>query len=458
MNYFQPLLFYIHLLQMKIPAIPGFDPLAFEKYLKNTGWLMLARVGSLVIKILINNFALAAYLGASGFGMYSYPMVVVTFFVAISALGLDGFITRELLNNPEKKNVLLGSAFRLRFTAGLVTLPLLYLTYHLITTIEPVETPFYYLLIVGFTSIIQSVNIIDSFFQSQIQGKNVMYVQVFGNVVSALVKLLFILLKLPLLFFIISYVIDALLLAGGYVIMYRRKGNTLSAWKYEASTALYLVRNSWPLAFSAILVTIYMKIDQLMIESFLGTGQLGIYSTVVSLSESWYFIPVAIVTSVFPAIMNARKTDLNRYNKRLQDLYDLMVAISLAIAIVMTFASGLIYRIAYTDEYLSGAPVLAVHVWAGLFVFLGTASSQYLIAEGLTKLSMVRTAVGALVNILLNLLWIPRFGIIGAAYATLVAYAISTFFIIFIPRTHKQGLIMLKSLFLISLLKKITKK
>jgi len=201
-----------------------------------------------------------------------------------------------------------------------------------------------------------------------------------------------------------------------------------------------------------------MKIDQLMIESFLGTRQLGIYSTVVSLSESWYFIPVAIVTSIFPAIMNARKTDLDRYRKRLQDMYDLMIAMSLSIAIVMTFASDLVYQIAYTDEYQSGAPVLKVHVWAGLFVFLGTASSQYLIAEGLTKLSMIRTAAGALVNILLNLIWIPKFGIIGAAYATLVAYFVSTFFLIFIPRTHNQGMMMLKSLFLVSLLKKIIKR
>ena len=443
---------------MKIPAIPGFDPLAFEKYLKNTGWLMLARVGSLLIKIIINNFALAAYLGASGFGMYTYPMVLVTFFMAAAALGLDGFVTRELLDKPEKKNLFLGTAFRLRLLAGIATLPLLYLTYRVLTSIEPVETPFYYVLIVGFTSVIQSVNIIDSFFQSQVQAKYVMYVQVFGNVASAFIKLLFILFNLPLIYFIFSFLIDALLLAGGYVMMYRRKGNTLSAWKYNSKTASYLIKHSWPLAFSAILVTIYMKIDQLMIESFLGIKELGIYSIVVSLSESWYFIPVAIVTSVFPAIMNARKADLERYKKRLQDMYDLMVVISMSIAIVMTFASDLIFQLVYTDEYMPGSSVLKVHVWAGLFVFLGTASSQYLIAEGLTKLSMVRTAAGAIVNILLNLIWIPKYGIIGAAYATLVAYALSTFFIIFIPRTQQQGLMMLKSLFLVSIVKKISKR
>src|SRR5690606_3435867 len=149
--------------------------------------------------------------------------------------------------------------------------------------------------------------------------------------------------------------------------------------------------------FSAILVSLYMKIDQLMVDSYLGSGQLGIYSTVVSLSESWYFIPVAIVTSVFPAIMNAKRDDQQRYQKRLQNMYDLMVWMSLGIAIITTFISPLAYRIIYKEEFWSGAHVLSVHVWAGIFVFLGSASGQYLIAEGYTKISLIRTAVGALV-------------------------------------------------------------
>ena len=140
-------------------------------------------------------------------------------------------------------------------------------------------------------------------------------------------------------------------------------------------------------------------------------------------------------------------------------MYDLMVVISLSIAVFMTFASKYIYHIIYHKhpEFWPGAPVLAVHVWAGIFVFLGTASSQYLIAEGYTKLSMVRTGAGAIVNIILNIILLPRYGIMGAAYATLAAYFIATFFVIFIPQTREQGVRMFKSLFLISLLQKLIK-
>ena len=251
---------------------------------------------------------------------------------------------------------------------------------------------------------------------------------------------------------------DAALLGFGYLVSYQVKGNKITDWKYENSTAKYLLKHSWPLAFSAILVTIYMKIGQLMVESFLGVDALGIYSTVISWGESFYFIPVAIVTSVFPALMNARRDDPRRYEKRLQDMYDLMIIISLSIALVMTFVSPFIYTYFYAPEFAEGAKILSIHIWAGLFVFLGSASGQYLVAEGYTHYSLYRTAAGAIVNIVLGFLWIPKFGLQGAAYATLTAYFSATFFILVFPETRKQGLNMLKSLFLISLLQKITRR
>ena len=419
---------------------------------------MLARVGSLAIGVIINNFALSNYLGAKAFGILNYPMAIVTFFMAIAALGLDGLVTRELLNDPDKKDVILGTSFWMRLVAGFATLPLVYAVYAVINHYKTIDTPFVYVLIVGFTSVVQSVNIIDSFFQSTVQGRAIMYVQVIGNLFSAAVKLGFIILKLPLVWFIYSLLFDAVIIAFGYLITYVKNDNRLVSWQYSSAVAKHLLKLSWPLIFSAVLVSIYMKIDQLMIASYLDSVQLGIYATVARLSESWYFIPVAIVNSVFPAIMNARKTDMDRYHKRLQNMYDLMVVISLSIAIVMSFCSSIIYHLVYKPQFWSGAPVLAVHIWAGIFVFLGSASAQYLIAEGYTKLSMLRTGVGAMVNIVLNMMLLPRYGILGAAYATLAAYFIATFFIVFIPQTRKQGLRMLKSLFLISLFQKIVKR
>ena len=196
-----------------------------------------------------------------------------------------------------------------------------------------------------------------------------------------------------------------------------------------------------------------------MVQNISGPKEAGAYATVANLSEVWNFIPSVIVTTLFPAILNAKRDDIERYNKRIQNLYDLMVYISLPIAIIVTFTAPFIYRILpFKPEYYYSAPALSVHIWSGVFVFLGAASSQYLIAENYSKLTFIRTGFGAIVNIGLNLLLIPRMGMMGAAISTLIAYASATFVIIFIPKVSKQGLMMFKSLFLISLVQKIVRK
>lgn len=441
---------------MKFPALPGFDPEAFDKYFKNTGWLMMARVGTLIIKML-TGIAVANYLGSAGNGILAYPMAIITFFLAASALGLDSYITREILRRPQDKNTLLGSAFGLRVLAGLVALPLIYSTYFLIQKFveNKPEASFDYIVIVSFVCLFQSINIIDSYFQSQVQGKRIMIVQVLANILSASLKLFLIFTGASLIAFVWALLFDSICTAICYTTIYHRSGQRISHWKYDSKVARKLLKHAWPLAFSAVLITLYMKIDLVMIDAFMDSSALGVYSTAVNLSESWYFIPVATASALFPAIMNARKDDQERYQIRLQNLYDLMSFLSITIAIVMTFAAPFLYNILYKPEYAYGATVLSIHIWAGVFVFLGSASGQYLIAEGFMKLSLLRTAIGAIINILLNVWWIPIYGIQGAAYASLIAYVCATFFILFIPKTRQQGIMMIRSIFQINLIRKI---
>ncbi|RYD96168.1 MAG: flippase, partial [Sphingobacteriales bacterium] len=113
------------------------------------------------------------------------------------------------------------------------------------------------------------------------------------------------------------------------------------------------------------------------------------------------------------------------------NLFDLMVWLSLSFAIVNSIGSPLIYKL-FKPEFAAAAPVLAVHVWGSLFVFLGVASSQFLITEGYNKLTFVRTGVGAVINIALNFLLIPTMGMMGTAIATVIAYFSATFLILFI--------------------------
>lgn len=415
--------------------------------------LFIGRIGSLLIKMVVG-IAVARYLGRANNGIISGGAVYIYFFSAIATLGLDQFIVKELHEFPERRDQILGTSFWLKVFAGFCCIPFIWIAYH----IYPAKgTPYNYVFILSTIGIIQAFNVIDSYFQSEVQSKYIMQVQVLGNLLSAAIKLLLIYHKMPLVYFVYAYAIDFLLLSIGYYFTYQRKGRNIFNWSYNGEQAKRLLSLSWPLIISGIMVSLYMKIDQIMLQNIAGVKEAGAYNTVSSLSEAWNFIPSVIVTSLFPAILNARRDDAARYKKRIQHLYDLMVYISLPTALVITFISPLIYKL-YTPEYAYAAPTLSVHIWSGVFVFLGAASSQYLIAENYTRITFIRTGFGALVNIGLNLLLIPHMGMMGAAIATLVAYASATFCIIVIPKVNNQGIMMLKSLFLINLFSKILGK
>jgi len=439
---------------MRFPDIPGFDQQAFEKYFKNTGMLFIGRVGSLLIKMVVS-IILARYLGRGNNGILSGGAAYIYLFSAIATLGLDQFIVKELHQFPDNRDQILGTSFGMKVLAGFACIPLIYIAYHFVYPAK--GTPYSYIFILSFIGIIQAFTVIDAYFQSQVQSKYIMQVQIAGNLISAAAKLTLIYFKMPLLWFVWALVFDFLLISIGYYFTYQRKQRSLFRWNFNLILAKKLFLYSWPLIISGIMVSLYMKIDAIMLQYISGVKEAGAYATVAQFSEAWNFIPAVIVTSLFPAILNAKRDDNDRYKKRIQHLYDLMVYLSLPVAVIITFAAPLIYKL-LTPEYAYAAPTLSVHIWSGVFVFLGAASSQYLIAENFNKLTFVRTGFGAIVNIVLNLILIPKMGMMGAAIATLVAYASATFFIIFIPKVQEQGVMMFKSLFLFSLFQKILKR
>jgi len=203
---------------------------------------------------------------------------------------------------------------------------------------------------------------------------------------------------------------------------------------------------------------VYMRIDQIMIKNMINDEAVGYYSSAVRLCEAWYFIPVTLCNSLFPAIVNAKTVSEEFYNNRLQKLYDILAWMAIGIAVPVTIFSPQIIQLLFGNDFSPASPVLTIYIWAGVAVFLGVASSQYLINENLTKLSFSRTFAGMVVNVILNLILIPYYGIVGSAIATLISYTIATFSIFTSKKTTQQVKMMLKSLFLITFFNYISKR
>ena len=430
----------------KIETRINFKSESFKKYFKNTSWLFAEKVLRILISFVVTIFVVR-YLGPKDFGLLSYAISFYGLFSAISILGLESITIRELVKNPDKRDDILGSVFLLRLLGGVCTIIFIALTLYFSGESTNISI---LILIVSVSAIFQSFSVVDYYFRAEVKAKYSVYVFSSAVLIVAVLKIMLIIIEAELIYFVIVFSVEFLLAAFGFLIVYRFNKLKLSGWKLNKKIAVSLLKDSWPLILSGLVVSVYMKVDQVMIKNMLNSEEVGYYAAAVKLSEAWYFIPVALTNSLFPAIVNAKKVSVDFYNNRMQKLYDILAWMAIAIALPVSIFSSEIISIIFGNEFQSAAPVLTIYVWAGVAVFLGVASSQYLINENLTKLSFSRTFIGMVLNILLNFILIPKYGIVGAAIATLVSYTIATFSLIFNKNTTYQIVIMVKSILFIT--------
>jgi O-antigen/teichoic acid export membrane protein len=406
------------------------------KIVDNIGWLFFDKVLRMGVGLLVGVW-IARYLGPEQFGLFNFATAFIGLFGAIAAMGLQGIVVRDIVRDPACKDETLGTAAVLQFIGGLIAYGLILGT---IFWLRPDDTLAKALVaIVGSTMLFKASEVVVYWFESQVQSKYTVWVQNGSFLVFAAIKVVLILNNAPLIAFAWATMAEALGVALLMGVMLGLRGTRLRQLRVTLLRAKTLLKDGWPLMLSGIAVMIYMKIDQIMLGQMVGDEAVGIYSAAVRISEVWYFIPMMIVASVFPAILEAKKRSEAQYYQRLQRLYDLMVWLSVAVALPMTFLSTSVVSVLFGEAYANAGDVLAIHAWSLVFVSLALSSGKWIVAENRNYLLLERHLIGALANILLNLYFITEYGPIGAATATFLSWLISSYlFDLLRPSTREQ--------------------
>jgi len=312
------------------------------------------------------------------------------------------------------------------------------------------------IVIIASATLFQSANVIDYYFQSKVLSRYVVYANSITLTISSLTKIILIIQQAPLFYFALVSLLDSLIIAIGLFYFYIRQHLNPGSWKFSAVLAANLLKQSWPLMLSSLVIAIYMRIDQVMLNEMIGADMVGQYAAAVRISEAWYFIPIVICGSLFPAIINAGKQNPHIYQDKLQKLYELMVWLAIIVAVPVSFSGDWIIHLLYGSQYHQAGGVLMLHIWSGIFVFLGVASGKWLIAEHLQHLLFYRSLCGVLINIVLNFWFIPHYSVFGAALATLISQFFSGYlFDLFNQSTREVFFMKTRAIFLINSLKKI---
>jgi PST family polysaccharide transporter len=396
----------------------------YKKILRNIGWLFFDRVFRMGMGLVVGAWV-ARYLGPTEFGTFNYALAIIGIFSPFASLGLEGMVVKELVENPQRTSTIMSTAITLRLLAGLVSFAICIGIFFSLKHDE-LET-FYVGSILAITLFAQALVSIELYYQSQVASKIAVISQSIAYILVNILKVVLILSGAKLIAFAAVTTLEMTLGGIFMIIAFRKVNKQALAPVIDKVLAKKLLTQSWPLIFSGFMIMIYMRIDQIMLGEMINDYEVGTYSAALKLSEIWYIIPTIICNSFFPSIIEAKQVGQEAYFKKIQNLFNILFFISFAIAVAVSIFSPLIIDILYGDKFKDAALILSIHIWTAVFVFLGVGASNFFIIENLQLKTFTRTALGAVVNVILNLILIPKFLAVGAAIATLISQFLSSY-------------------------------
>jgi PST family polysaccharide transporter len=396
----------------------------YKKILKNIGWLFFDRVFRMGMGLVVGAWV-ARYLGPTDFGTFNYLLATIGILTPFASLGLENMVVKELVENPGRARIIMSTAITLRLISGLIAFAVCVAIFYFLKKDEPYTL--YVGVILALTLLSQALISIELYYQSKVASKVAVISQSVAYIIANILKVVLILSGASLMAFAVVTALEMTL--GGLFMLYSLKKFSKQnlAFALDKVLAKDLMVRGWPLIFSGFMIMIYMRIDQIMLGEMVNDHEVGMYSAALKLSEIWYIIPAIICNSFFPSIIDGKKLSQKIYLKKFQRLFDILFLISLLIAVGVTIFSDQIIDILYGEQYSGAAIILTIHIWAAVFVFVGVGGTNFFIIENLQIKTFTRTALGAVLNIILNLILIPKFFAVGAAIATLISQFCSSY-------------------------------
>ena len=384
----------------------------------NLSWLLFDKLFRASLNILLSIF-LARYLGPENFGVLNYLIAFIFLFNAISSLGMNPVLINLIVKKHRKFNIsLLISAYHLRFFVSILCYTIFIL---IILIFNDKETYLNYSLIVGLIIILKSSEILFSYFEAKLLSKFIVISQLIGIIFLASIVFLVIIKGLNNVYIYYGLLIDAIIVFCLINYFYISKNRKILN-KFQFNNIKNLILKSFPVLISSLSIILYMRIDQIMINSLVNEYQLGIYSVSVRYVEIFHFIPKIIMISFLPILLTSKK-----YINDLIKLNSIIFKFSIFLTGLIFLSSDFIIPFLFGNEYSQSILTTKILSFSLLFVFFGVVNEHWYISKNLQKYYAIYVFLGAILNITFNYILINKIGIQGAAYSTLLTYFLIIF-------------------------------
>lgn len=376
----------------------------------NVYWAMAGKMANLFSSLVVG-IIIARYLGPEQFGLMNYVVSFVFLFQILSTFGMDNIEIREEAKGEVNINKIIGTSFTIRIVIGILCIILC------IATSLILESDIYVTSLIAIYSlsiVINSAIVARNYFYALVQNKRVVQTEIVRTLICIVIKLILLYLRASLTWFIVTSLLDVLIVSVGYCTIYHKIIGSIFKWQFDKSYARFLIKESFPLMLTSAAVITYQRIDQVMIGQLIDKESVGYFSVASRFTEILIYIPIVLSQTISPILTKA-KHENTTYEEKSQRFMNISTWCSLIAAIIMSICSYWVILLLFGETYLPAVPILQLMSFKVVSVAISNTAGTLLVIEGLQRYAIFRDAFGCVVCVILNALLLPSFGVIAAA-------------------------------------------
>ncbi len=393
---------------------------------KNSFWLATSNFGGRLIKAGVIVYG-ARVLGTAGWGVFSYAITLAGFLTLFMDPGINGIVMRDTAKvDDAERRAIFSTTFALKLAFLLLGVAVIIFVAPSFSTLPGAKA------LLPIVAIILALDTLREFFTSLARGMEKMEfdaaiflltnlgILVFGFVFLSTIKT-------PAAF-AWAYVAGDVLGIALAVFIVRSYFKKLSTY-FSPSLIAPILRSAWPFAITGALGLLLTNTDILIISWIQSASAVGIYSSAIRVIQVLYLIPMVFQFSTLPLFSRFANRDNAKFRAALEQtigfIFFASVPLALGGAVLGTQIMSFIFGAAYAAGGLS-FKILAVGL---MFDFPAVVISSAVFAYNHQKGLIATSAIGGIVNVGLDILLIPLFGIAGSAVATLAAQVASNWYL-----------------------------
>jgi O-antigen/teichoic acid export membrane protein len=387
-----------------------------KRITKNTAVMLGANLISKIFTFFYLMY-IARFLGAEGYGLFSFAFGFTGIFIIFTDLGLETLAVREVARDRSLAGKYLGNFITMKLGLSLLTFGLIAgicgVLHYSPASVRIIYLMTLHIILRAFSNLFYSI------FKAFERMEFISIGALLGNGLTLLGVGLAIWQKFSVMGIAWVYVaVSAVdVLFAGWICLWKFARPKFEAdWPFWKSS----VAKAWPIGAMTIFTMIYFRIDTVMIDMMKGNPHVGLYGAAYRLAEIMTIIPSIFMVSIFPVLSTFYQVANDSFKRAYALSTRYLFYLALPIALAGTILARPIVALVYGKEYMDAVPAFQILLWASAIMFVTMVQGTTFVASNKQLVNMVLSALSVVLNIGLNLLVIPKYSYVGASMATVV--------------------------------------